>query len=126
MLKNLGVGKGDRVALYLPMIPELPIFMLACGRIGATFTAVFSGFTAQALADRINDLESKVLVTADAGYRRGSPVPLKKVTDEAMDLAPCIEKCGSDQPGRPRGRHEAGQGLLVPPPALGGVGLGGA
>jgi acetyl-CoA synthetase len=92
VLKNLGVGKGDRVAIYLPMIPELPIFMLACSRIGAIYTAVFSGFTAQSLADRINDLECKVLVTADAGYRRGSPVPLKKVTDGAMDLAPSIEK----------------------------------
>jgi acetyl-CoA synthetase len=92
VLKNLGVGKGDRVALYLPMIPELPIFMLACSRIGATFTAVFSGFTAQALADRINDLQAKVLVTADGGYRRGSPVHLKKVTDAAMDLSPTIEK----------------------------------
>ena len=92
VLKNLGVGKGDMVALYLPMIPELPIFMLACGRIGATFTAVFSGFTAQALADRINDLQAKVLVTADAGYRRGSPVPLKKVADGAMELSPSVEK----------------------------------
>jgi acetyl-CoA synthetase len=92
VLKNLGVAKGDKVALYLPMIPELPIFMLACGRIGATYTAVFSGFTAQALADRINDLQAKVLVTADAGYRRGSPVPLKRTTDEAMDLSPSIEK----------------------------------
>jgi acetyl-CoA synthetase len=92
VLKNLGVAKGDRVALYLPMIPELPIFMLACARIGATFTAVFSGFTAQALADRINDLEAKVLVTADGGYRRGSPVHLKKVTDAAMELSPTIEK----------------------------------
>ena len=92
VLKNLGVGKGDRVALYLPMIPELPIFMLACARIGATFTSVFSGFTAQALADRINDLQAKVLVTADGGYRRGSPVHLKKVTDGAMELSPTIEK----------------------------------
>ena len=109
VLKNLGVGKGDRVALYLPMIPELPIFMLACARIGATFTAVFSGFTAQALADRINDLQAKVLVTADGGYRRGSPVHLKKVTDAAMELSPTIEKavvvnrCGLEidmKPGR--------------------------
>ena len=92
VLKNLGVAKGDKVALYLPMIPELPIFMLACSRIGAIFTAVFSGFTAQALADRINDLQAKVLVTADGGYRRGSPVHLKRVTDEAMELSPTIEK----------------------------------
>jgi acetyl-CoA synthetase len=83
--------------------------MLACARIGATFTAVFSGFTAQALADRINDLQAKVLVTADGGYRRGSPVHLKKVTDAAMELSPTIEKavvvnrCGLEidmKPGR--------------------------
>jgi acetyl-CoA synthetase len=92
VLKNLGVAKGDKVALYLPMIPELPIFMLACGRIGAIYTAVFSGFTAQALADRMNDLETKVLVTADGGYRRGSPVHLKQIADEAMELSPCLEK----------------------------------
>ena len=92
VLKNLGVVKGDKVALYLPMIPELPIFMLACSRIGAIFTAVFSGFSAQALADRMNDLEAKVVVTADAGYRRGSPVHLKQIADEAMDLSPCVKK----------------------------------
>jgi acetyl-CoA synthetase len=93
VLRNLGVGKGDRVALYLPMIPELPIFMLACGRIGATYTAVFSGFTAQALADRINDVEASVLVTADAGYRRGSPVHLKDTADDALELSPTAQKC---------------------------------
>jgi acetyl-CoA synthetase len=92
VLKNLGVTKGDKVALYLPMIPELPIFMLACSRIGAIFSAVFSGFTAQALADRMNDLEVKVLITADAGYRRGSPVQLKRIADEAMDLSPAVKK----------------------------------
>ena len=92
VLKNLGVTKGDKVALYLPMIPELPIFMLACSRIGAIFTAVFSGFTAQAIADRMNDLEVKVLVTADAGYRRGSPVQLKRIADDAMDLSPTVKK----------------------------------
>ncbi|MGD0205122.1 MAG: acetate--CoA ligase [Dehalococcoidia bacterium] len=92
VLKNLGVVKGDKVALYLPMIPELPIFMLACSRIGAIFTAVFSGFTAQAIADRMNDLEVKVLITADAGYRRGSPVQLKRIADEAMDLSPAVKK----------------------------------
>ncbi len=93
MLKKLGVGKGDKVGIYLPMIPELPIIMLACARIGATFTAVFSGFTAQALADRMNDLEAKVLVTADGGWRRGSPFPLKKVADEAMKLwRPTVKK----------------------------------
>jgi acetyl-CoA synthetase len=92
MLKKLGVGKGDKVGIYLPMIPELPFIMLACARIGATFTAVFSGFTAQSLADRLNDLEAKVLVTADGGFRRGSTFPLKKVADEAMRLSPTVKK----------------------------------
>jgi len=92
MLKKLGVGKGDKVGIYLPMIPELPFFMLACARIGATFTAVFSGFTAQALADRMNDVEAKVLITADGGFRRGSVFPLKKVGDEALKLSPGVKK----------------------------------
>jgi acetyl-CoA synthetase len=92
VLKNLGVNKGDTVALYLPMIPELPIFMLACARIGAPHTVVFSGFSAQALADRINDIKAKVLVTADAGFRRGKHLELKKICDEAAELSPSIEK----------------------------------
>jgi len=92
MLKKLGVAKGDKVGIYLPMIPELPIIMLACARIGATFTAVFSGFTAQAVADRMNDVEAKVLVTADGGWRRGSAFPLKKVGDEALKLSPGVKK----------------------------------
>jgi len=92
VLKNLGVNKGDTVVLYLPMIPELPIFMLACARIGAPHTVVFSGFSAQALADRINDLQAKVLVTADAGFRRGKHLELKNISDEAVSLSPSIEK----------------------------------
>jgi acetyl-CoA synthetase len=92
ILRNLGVGKGDKVALYLPMIPELPIFMLACARIGAIHTVIFSGFSAQALADRINDTGAKVVVTADAGFRRGNRVPLKVMVDEALTLAPSVEK----------------------------------
>jgi len=92
VLQNLGVNKGDTVALYLPMIPELPIFMLACARIGAPHTVVFSGFSAQALADRINDIKAKVLVTADAGFRRGKHLELKNISDEAVNLSPSIEK----------------------------------
>jgi len=92
VLKNLGVNKGDTVALYLPMIPELPIFMLACARIGAPHTVVFSGFSAQALADRINDIKAKVLVTADAGFRRGKYLELKNISDEAVSLSPSIKK----------------------------------
>ena len=76
VLKGLGVAKGDRVCLYMPMIPELPIAMLACARIGAPHSVVFGGFSSNALADRINDAEAKVLITADAGYRRGEPSTL--------------------------------------------------
>jgi acetyl-CoA synthetase len=91
-LKALGVGKGDRVAVYLPMIPELPITMLACARIGAVHSVVFGGFSAAALRDRINDSECKVLVTADGGHRRGSVAPLKPAADEAVADTPSIEK----------------------------------
>ena len=92
VLKNCGVGKGDKVALYLPMIPELPVFMLACARIGAPHTVIFSGFSAQALADRVNDVQAKVLVTADGGFRRGKVLPLKGIVDEAMGMCPSVEK----------------------------------
>ena len=92
ILKKLGVGKGDKVALYLPMIPELPIFMLACARIGAIHTVIFSGFSAQSLADRINDTEAKAVVTADAGFRRGRRIPLKATVDEALKRAPSVQK----------------------------------
>src|SRR5215471_6991953 len=84
VLKSLGIKKGDRVALYLPLIPELAIAMLACARIGAVHSVVFGGFSAESLRDRINDQKARLLVTADGGYRRGQIVPLKQVADEAL------------------------------------------
>ncbi len=90
-LKSLGIRKGDRVAIYLGMVPELPIAMLACARIGAPHSVVFGGFTAQSLKDRINDAEAKVLVTADGAWRRGSVVSLKEIADEALAATPSIE-----------------------------------
>jgi len=91
VLKNLGVQKGDRVNIYLPMIPEAVVAMLACARIGAAHSVVFGGFSSQALADRINDAEAKVLITADGGYRRGEVFPLKPQADEAVSSTPTIE-----------------------------------
>ena len=89
-LKALGVKKGDRVAIYLPMIPEAAIAMLACTRIGAVHSVVFGGFSAEALRDRINDAQCTVLITADGGYRRGSVLPLKRFADEAISGCPSI------------------------------------
>jgi acetyl-CoA synthetase len=91
-LKELGVKKGDRVAIYMPMIPELPVAMLACARIGAPFTVVFGGFSAEALAGRITDSEAKLVITADGGYRKGNIVPLKANADEAIAKASTVEK----------------------------------
>ena len=90
-LRGLGVGKGDRVAIYLPMIPEAAIAMLACTRIGAPHSVVFGGFSPESLADRINDAAAKVLITADGGHRRGGVVPLKVNADKALESCPTIE-----------------------------------
>lgn len=90
-LKTLGVAKGDRVNIYMPMIPEAAVAMLACSRIGAAHSVVFGGFSSQALADRINDAEAKVLITADGGWRRGEVFPLKQYADEALQSTPSIE-----------------------------------
>ena len=91
-LKDLGIAKGDRVAIYMPMIPELPAAMLACARIGAPHSVVFGGFSAESLRDRINDAAAKVLITADGSYRKGNVVPLKANADEALQDTPSIEK----------------------------------
>jgi acetyl-CoA synthetase len=91
-LLSLGVKDGDCVAIYMPMIPELPIAMLACARIGAIHSVVFGGFSAISLADRIADAKAKILITADGGYRRGHVVPLKDTADKAIESCPTIEK----------------------------------
>ena len=90
VLKGLGVQKGDRVAIYMPMIPELPIAMLACSRIGATHSVIFGGFSSEALKDRINDAQASLIITADGGYRGGKVVPLKERVDEAVTQTPTV------------------------------------
>ncbi|MBI1335284.1 MAG: acetate--CoA ligase [Armatimonadetes bacterium] len=92
-LKSLGVQKGDRVCVYMPMVPELPMTMLACARIGAPHVVIFGGFSADSIQERINDTGAKIIVTADGGWRRGNVVQLKKIADEALDMGcPTIEK----------------------------------
>ncbi len=126
VLKGLGVQKGDRINIYLPMIPEAAVAMLACARIGAAHSVVFGGFSSQSLSDRINDAEAKVLITADGGYRRGEVFPLKPAADEACESAPTIEhmvvvkRGGNDvtmQEGRDYWYHELLDGASTDCPA---------
>jgi acetyl-CoA synthetase len=91
-LKKLGVKKGTPVGIYMGMVPELPIAMLACARLGAPHTVVFGGFSADSLSDRFNDMECEVLITQDEGWRRGKPVPLKKIADEALEEAKTVRQ----------------------------------
>jgi acetyl-CoA synthetase len=125
-LRGLGIGKGDRVNIYLGMVPELPIAMLACARIGAPHSVVFGGFSAESLRDRINDAEAKVLITADGAWRRGTIVPLKDNADAAVAKCPSIEhvitvrRCGNEHAfteGRDHWYHElvADQSTECPP-----------
>lgn len=116
VLKTLGVKKGDRVNIYLPMIPEAAVSMLACARIGAAHSVVFGGFSSQSLSDRINDAEAKLLITADGGWRRGEVFPLKSQADEALKSTKTVEhvvvvKRGNNEvsmtPGRDVWYHEA-------------------
>jgi acetyl-CoA synthetase len=128
-LKGLGLQAGDRVAIYMPMIPEAAVAMLACTRIGATHTVVFGGFSAEALRDRINDCGAKVCITADGGWRRGKAIPLKENVDKALAETPTIQSCvvvrrtGADvrfKDGRDRWWHDLVQGASAdcPPASL--------
>src|SRR5262245_44483855 len=92
VLKSFGLKSGDRATIYMGMVPELAIAMLACARMGVTHNVVFGGFSAEALRDRINDSQSKIVITADGGYRRGGIVPLKKNVDDALHGTPSVEK----------------------------------
>jgi acetyl-CoA synthetase len=93
VLKKLGVEVGDRVTIYMPVVPELAIAMLACARVGAVHSVVFGGYSADAVADRNNDAKARLLITADGGWRRGKVVPLKANVDDALEKSPTVEKC---------------------------------
>src|SRR5262249_18286748 len=104
----------DRVTIYLPMVPEAAIAMLACARIGATHSVVFGGFSADAVADRNNDAKSKLVITADGGWRRGKVVPLKANVDHALEKSPAGEKCGVPTRGARAWRLRAGRDVWWP------------
>src|SRR5262249_29324495 len=93
VLKGQGIMAGDRVTIYMPLIPEAAIAMLACARIGATHSVVFDSFSGDAFADRSNDAKDRLVITADGGWRRGKVVPLKHNVDQALAKSPTVEKC---------------------------------
>jgi len=111
VLKNLGLARGDVATIYMPMVPELVIAMLACARIGVVHSVVFGGFSAEAVAERNNDARAKVLITADGGWRRGKLLPLKETVDEALEKSPTVQHCvvyqraGNHPPMRPSRDH---------------------
>ena len=108
VLKNLGITAGDRVSIYMPMVPELAIAMLACARIGAIHSIIFAGFSAEAIADRNRDAEAKLQITADIGWRRGKALPLKETVDEALSKSPTVQKCVVLRRANVAGLSEAG------------------
>ena len=110
-LKTLGVKRGDRVTIYMPMVPEAAVAMLACARLGAAHSVVFGGFSSQAIADRVEDAKSNLIITADGGFRRGQVVPLKQNVDEALKKTDRVQNvvvlkrvgsCRRQLGGRPR------------------------
>lgn len=109
VLKQFGVQAGDRVSIYMPMVPELAVAMLACARIGAVHSVIFAGFSAEAIAERNRDASAKLQITADIGWRRGKALPLKETVDEALAKSPTVEKCIVVQRGRATNRVAASQ-----------------
>ncbi len=116
-LKKLGVQKGDRICLYMPLVPEHVIAMLACARIGAVQSIVYAGFGAEALHARIRDAEAKIVITADVGVRRGKFIPLRSIVDDAVKNSPSVEKDHRSQPREMscRALLRDGGGLLCHP-----------
>ncbi len=112
-LKGLGVGKGTPVGIYLGMVPEAPIAMLACARLGAPHTVVFGGFSADSLSDRLHDMECEVLITQDEAWRRGTTVPLKRTADEALERGAVRARDGRPPPHGQRGADAGGPRPLV-------------
>ena len=114
VLKSIGINPGDRVSIYMPMVPELAIAMLACARVGAIHSVIFAGFSAEAIADRNRDAQAKLQITADFGWRRGKMLPLKETVDEALAKSPSVEKCVVYQRGSVAGLSEAGRSGSAP------------
>src|SRR5262249_7366305 len=117
VLKGLGLKKGDVATLYMPLLPELAIAMLACARIGVVHSVVFGGFSAEAIADRNNDAKAKVVITADAGWRRGKLLPRKETVDEALAKSPPVQHCivlnrADSKPAMKAGRDHWWQELM--------------
>jgi acetyl-CoA synthetase len=120
VLRSLGIKPGDVVSIYMPMVPELPIAMLACARVGAVHSVIFGGFSSEAIADRNNDAQAKLVITADGGWRRGSQLPLKANVDAALEKSPSVQHCivlkrlGTDvamRPGRDHWWHDLTRGV---------------
>ena len=120
-LRKLGIKKGDRVAIYMPMIPELAVALLACARIGAAHSVIFGGFSPDSIVDRVNDAQCVAILTADAGWRRGKPLHLKKIVDEALAETPSIKHCIVFKARRPTGRDEGRTRHLVARRAIAGM-----